>query len=131
VQYLFIEEILFALTITIVKISILCFYRTNFPVPKFGLLTWTVGVVCIVWLLISLFITIFHRNPIQGAWDVSLRATGVAKCLSMAAALFGLGIANVVNDILILALPISMVQQPQMKTSKKITIIAIFLMGGL
>jgi hypothetical protein len=130
-QYLFIGEILFAVTITIVKISILCFYRTIFSVPKFGLLTWTVGVVCLVWLLISLFITIFHCNPIQGAWDVSLRATGVAKCLSMAAALFGLGIANVVNDILILALPIYMVQQLQMKTPKKISIIAIFLMGGL
>jgi hypothetical protein len=49
----------------------------------------------------------------------------------MAAALFGLGIANVVNDILILALPIYMVQQLQMKTSKKISLVAIFLMGGL
>ncbi len=130
-QDLYIGGIIFVVTITVVKISVLCFYRTIFAVPKFRKLTWVVGVVCIIWLLVALPIIIFQCNPVQAAWRLELYASGVAKCKSMPPALFGLEIANVVVDIVILCLPIYMIQRLQMTAAKKRSVVAIFLVGGL
>ena len=130
-QNLYIGGIIFVITITVVKISILCFYRTIFAVPRFRKLTWVAGVVCVIWLLVGLPIIIFQCSPIQAAWRWELHATGVAKCNSMPPALFGLEIANVVVDIMILCLPIYMIQRLQMTAAKKRSVVAIFLVGGL
>ncbi|ERF71789.1 hypothetical protein EPUS_01704 [Endocarpon pusillum Z07020] len=129
-KYLYIGGIIFVITITVVKISILCFYRTIFAISRFRKLTWVVGVVCIIWLLVGLPIIIFQCSPIQAAWRFELHATGEAKCNSMPPAFFGLEIANVVVDIMILCLPIYMIRRLQMTAAKKRSVIAIFLVGG-
>ena len=131
-QNLYVEEIVFVTTITLIKLSILSFYTHIFTVKRFRQCAWALGGVCIVWYLIMLFIVIFQCSPVDAAWRYELQLTpGASKCLQIGRVIFGLEISNVIIDVSILVLPIFMVQRLQMKTSRKISISSIFLLGGL
>ena len=132
VQSLYAQEALFVTTITVVKLSILCFYRHIFSTPKFRQIISGVGAVCMVWWILSFFMVIFQCTPIDAAWKLHLRGTpGAATCIDAGKLLQGCEIANVVIDLAILSLPIYMVRSLQMKATKKASVIAIFLLGGL
>ncbi|KAI9742338.1 MAG: hypothetical protein M1818_003871 [Claussenomyces sp. TS43310] len=97
---------------------------------SFLLVNWIVFGTCIIWGIITTFLLIFQCNPIRGMWVYELQATGKATCMSSSELIFGFEISNVVIDVLILSLPIYMIQRLQLRTAKKVSIIAIFVMGG-
>jgi hypothetical protein len=130
-QYLYVEEMLFVLGITLVKLSILSFYRHIFSVRGFVRLTWILFATCIVWAVITMFIVIFQCNPVRAFWTYELLIEGKATCINSERIIFGFEISNVVIDVFILSLPVYMVQRLQLKTAKKLSIIGIFLLGAL
>ncbi|KAK1140309.1 hypothetical protein N8T08_010512 [Aspergillus melleus] len=128
-KYLFVQEHLFVFCITLIKLSILLFYRSVFSIRSFLRLTWAAVALSIIWYIVVTFLLIFQCNPIHAAWDMTLKMS-TAKCMSPGRLVFGIEIGNMVVDILILLLPVYMVQQLQMKTAKKASVIGIFLLGG-
>ncbi|APA11193.1 hypothetical protein SS1G_11403 [Sclerotinia sclerotiorum 1980 UF-70] len=130
-RILYIEEIIFVITITVVKLSILTFYRHIFTTRKFKFLTWTLCGICIVWAIVCIFVVIFQCKPIHAFWKFELQLTpGAAKCMPSGQVILGFEVSNLLIDFLILSLPVYMVQKLQLKTSRKISIIGIFLLGS-
>ena len=132
IQYLYVEEILFVIAITLIKFSILVLYTHIFNVRRFRQCTWIIGSICGLWCLFGIFFLVFQCRPIRAAWHFELQQTpGASNCFSIAKIIFGFEISNVLIDVSILILPVYMGLQLQMKLAKKISIICIFLLGGL
>ncbi|PLB48663.1 hypothetical protein P170DRAFT_356740 [Aspergillus steynii IBT 23096] len=122
----FANEISYTLLVPSIKISILLLYRRIFPVRKFQIASWIVtGLVC-SWCLAVFLTVLVQCRPISLNWDKSQEGT----CLDAKQFFFGNAISNLLIDVVILTMPIPMVLQLQLRTSQKLTILGIFLLGG-
>ncbi|KAB8262999.1 hypothetical protein BDV32DRAFT_136089 [Aspergillus pseudonomiae] len=122
----FANEISYTLLVPSIKISILLLYRRIFAVRKFRIASLITGGLVMSWCL-AVFITVFLQcRPIALNWDKTLEGT----CIDPKKFFFGNAISNLLIDVVILALPIPMVLQLQLRLSQKLTILSIFLLGG-
>ena len=72
--------------------------------------------------------TVFHCYPIQGYWDKTIGA----KCTINDQKYFGGSVTtHLVMDIIILAIPVPYIHKLQMSIYQKISILGMFLCGGL
>ncbi|KZN93790.1 hypothetical protein EN45_039760 [Penicillium chrysogenum] len=123
----FANEISYTLLVPTIKVSILLLYRRIFSVPKFQLASLLAGGLVLAWCL-AVFITVLVQcRPISFNWNKNQSGT----CISAKSFFFGNAISNLLIDVIILALPIPMVLQLQLRLSQKLTILGIFLLGGL
>ncbi|KAF7587689.1 hypothetical protein BBP40_006875 [Aspergillus hancockii] len=122
----FANEISYTLLIPSIKISILLLYRRIFTVPKFRVLSLATGGLVLSWCL-AVFITVLLQcRPVSLNWNKAQPGT----CIDAKQFFFGNAISNLLIDVIILALPIPMVLQLQLRLSQKLTILGIFLLGG-
>ena len=128
---LYVIEPLFVNCIGFVELSILRFYSHVFSTPRFRRLIYCVFALALIQELVAIVATLLQCLPVQGYWLIEMQLSGVAKCLNIIFHAFGFGIANLVADVIILALPVSIVQRLQLRRGRKISIGAIFLLGGL
>ncbi|KAL9024379.1 MAG: hypothetical protein Q9196_006560 [Gyalolechia fulgens] len=98
----------YGVAVTLIKLSILLFYRRIFSTSQFRLRTNIVGALVIAWLFI---------NNLASAFQCRL--------------IIGFQAGNLTLDIVILSLPVYAVSQLQMSRSKRISVLAIFLLGAL
>lgn len=117
----------YGVAITLIKISVLLFYRRIFATPQFRLRTNIVGALVLAWLLINNLLTALQCRPIKKAWS----PLTPGHCIEPLSLILGLQAGNVALDITILALPIFAVSKLQMSLAKKISVLGIFLLGGL
>lgn len=122
-------EILFPLTITPIKISILCFYGRIFSTPNFRRAIRCMSAVCILWLITGFWVTLFQCRPARAVYDLKLAAG--AHCVAYGQFVFIYTLLNALIDACILALPVFMVRKLQLPTRRKLQVISIFLTGGL
>lgn len=79
----------------------------------------------------GVLVLIFQCNPIAAAWDFSLVALPTTKCLN---ALLFYRIAagfNFVSDVFIFFLPMPTLYKLQLPLKQRLSIMAIFALGGL
>lgn len=103
------------------------FYSTRriFPTSQFYLWTNIVGFFVIAWLLGQNLGAGFQCSPVQKAWELEIPR----HCLDILKFDICFQAANIVLDIVILALPMSAIYQLQMSRVKKISVAAVFLLG--
>ncbi|KAI9694169.1 MAG: hypothetical protein M1822_003440 [Bathelium mastoideum] len=114
--------------LTLIKISVLLFYVRIFDTRQFRLRVYIVGALVIAWFFANMFTAIFQCNPIKKAWLATLP---YGHCINPLTYIEGAHGANIVLDVIILALPVSGVWRLQMSMSRKIGVAGIFLLGGL
>lgn len=130
-QHLYAAEIIFALTITVVKLSVLSFYRSIFATPSFRRATTVVAILCLLWFLAIQFATIFQCQPIKAAWDEVPVVEDKGHCIPAGSYIFGYELTSVFIDLCILCLPIYMVKRLQLPIRRKVSVCAVFLTGSL
>ena len=108
-----------------IKLSILFLYRRIFPTPWFQWAVLVVGLWVVAWGFTNFFGDIFQCFPIEKLWNPSVQG----HCISYGKLSFSMGIVNIVNDFVILILPMPLVWRLQLKRNKKILITVTF-MGG-
>lgn len=125
----FILQILFGAIITAVKLSILFFYHSIFFINNnFTRILWISGVACVAWLLATTMAFVFQCKPVEAFWS---RLAVPDQCVSFTKVLLGYEMTNLILDILILCLPVAMVKGLHLARARKISVAAIFLLGGL
>lgn len=112
---------------TLIKISILLFYRRIFVTQQFRMWTNIVGAFVIIWLLVNNFTAAFQCTPIEKAWLVLMPG----HCFNPISYITGVHTTNLILDFVILALPISATWRLQMSLGKKISVAGIFLLGAM
>ncbi|KAL9602216.1 MAG: hypothetical protein Q9219_001940 [cf. Caloplaca sp. 3 TL-2023] len=123
-------QIVYAFTLTAIRLSILLFYRRLFPAES-TTARWRVFLYICAFLVFGFFFAglgavIFMCTPISYFWT----RAGNGHCINVQALLYFTATLTIVADISILLLPIPIVWNLQMEKSKRIGVIGIFLLGG-
>ena len=127
VQTFYVSYQLYGVAITSIKISILLFYRRIFSTSHFRRILNVIGILVLVWLAAGNLLFAFQCSPIRKAWE---RETP-GHCIDSLRAVQVVQAFNVALDAVILALPVSGVLHLQISTSRKISVLGVFLLGGL
>ena len=132
IEYSF--EILWAVSLCAIKISILLFYRRLFPrantSTKWCICYWALLALTVALCLISVFASAFQCTPYDYPWTFG-NPNLKWHCIDFTALARFTSSGNVVTDVLILCLPIPIVWNLQLKRSKKFGLMGLFLLGGL
>ncbi|XDG03991.1 hypothetical protein ABKA04_003606 [Annulohypoxylon sp. FPYF3050] len=125
----FIAEILFGTSLTSIKLSILLFYDTLFSINDKTLrVTRATAALCIIWYLIVTFIIVFQCEPVSAYWET---IDSPMYCRNSPTVLLGYEISNLLLDVTILCIPVSIIPRLHLSTVKKVTVLGIFLLGAL
>ena len=109
---------IYALTITLVKISILTLYRRVFVTPAFKTKALFVGIVCLIWFNIAFFLNLFQCHHFKDAFD--FRHFENSSYIDMKGALWGFAVANLGLDLVVLYLSIPVICKLPLPTRKKV-----------
>lgn len=128
-KIMFAYVLIYVVTVPLIKLSILLFYRRIFG------MTWSIGF-CI-FLTAGYFIScniafLTCCRPVSFYWTQYADPSSGGKCVfDLYPFYIGNAAANVTTDVLILLVPIPLTWRLQMRKSQKILIIGIFLLGSL
>ena len=142
-QCLLVSSMLLQVSLAVVKISILLFYKRIFPTPKFQLAVW-VGIAAVgCWGIIFFFVSmpfeiwrkrtwtssqlvLLEGNPIDTSWT----GNGVFRFNVTSFGLAQVG-TSIALDILVLVFPLPILYGLHMRTHRKVAIGLIFWLGAL
>jgi len=124
-----VAEAFYTLTLPLIKISILLFYRGIFLGRRFEIMTYIIGAFVLAWFAAGFFLGMFGCHPIRANWDVNLDP--ITNCVNQRAEYIGTSIPNILADFAILCLPVYPVWHLQMSRRSKSAVFGMFLLGGL
>ncbi|TDZ53488.1 hypothetical protein CTRI78_v006914 [Colletotrichum trifolii] len=130
----FAEPFIYAAAVTSTKISILLLYRRLFD-AKTGLsrlytaLFWTATFLTTIYPFVQWVGTALSCSPVSYFWNQYLGARG--SCINGGLFFFTSGIVNMLDDIVILLVPVPRIWELQMNKRTKFSIFGIMLLGGL
>ncbi|KAJ5113709.1 hypothetical protein N7456_002243 [Penicillium angulare] len=126
---IYVCELTFIATLTVVKLSILAFYHSIFSISTtFKLCVKLAFVLSLMWGIIGVFVEAFQCKPVSALWN----DMGSAEyCLAAGRIWLGLEITNLFGDVAILAMPLFMIKQLNLPRNRKYSLGGIFLLGSL
>lgn len=113
--------------LTLIKLSVLLFYRRIFSSPAFRIPVWVVGSLVTAWGTSFFFANLFQCTPISGIWELTAQRSCV-NSKHLVNAYQGL---NLMTDVMILTMPWPMIWGLQLQTRRKAQVGGIFLLGAL
>jgi hypothetical protein len=134
---LFLFENFYGPAIAMVKFSILLYYKRIFTenTARMPAIIWFqralyfLGAVTVMWLIIFQSLFIFACRPIHFFWNHQ-PATGYCP-VNVDKVFYIQAIPNIATDLILLALPIPLIWNLHLPNVQKISLIGIFLLGGL
>ena len=118
---------LYALAITVAKISILLFYRRIFnTIVTFRYAIYIIGGFCLLWFLVVMLVSALQCQPVSYAWDKSLVG---GTCIDLRAMYYGFTISNMVLDVIINVMPVRLIWKLHLSIKKRILLTFIMLFG--
>ena len=125
-KILFATEIVYDTSITLIRLSVILFYQRIFGRQRhFRFALWITGAILVAWYIAITVTAIFQCSPIQKQWDYALPG----YCHSLYGTFIGITVATLFVDVILLLLPMPMLWKLQIKTTKKIALIANFLIA--
>lgn len=119
-------ECVYLVSVALLKLSLLALYFRIFPTREFKLATYILSGLIILWCIALNCVAIFQCNPVKKSWLPTTPGT----CIDLKAAFIGNAIPNIITDVVILLLPVRQIWKLQMRPAQRISLIAMFLLGG-
>lgn len=119
--------LIYAVTVTPIKISILCFYHRIFAVASFRRVNYAVGIFCLVWLVVGIIADCLYCVPLRAYWDTSVDG----HCYNFNTYFLAMEIIDLLQDVIIIALPLKTIATLQLSVQKKVGLLGVFLCGTL
>ncbi|KAL8739217.1 MAG: hypothetical protein Q9181_000108 [Wetmoreana brouardii] len=121
-------EVIWTLTVPVIKTSLLLLYNRIFPIRPVLLATYAVGFFVITWLLWAGISTIAQCVPVAYFWNRSIPG---GHCINSNVFYIAAGAVNVFTSFAIIAIPIPIIWRlQQITTAQKLGFIFIFCLGG-
>lgn len=124
----FAVQTFYPLLLGLIKISVVLFYRPIFPAAWFRLGTTLLMVFTALTALCTALLGIFTCRPVVAYWDWDAKPS---TCLNISVLHIVGAVLGVVQDVLIIALPIWEVRKLQMRRRKKVMVCVSFALGSL
>ncbi|KAF2497887.1 hypothetical protein BU16DRAFT_559613 [Lophium mytilinum] len=119
-------QILWATSLMFTKTSILFFYTRIFTVPAFRLAARIIGVVVVLWALSVIICGFLLCRPFAFNWDQTIPN---GHCGNQILSYELTGAFNICTDVIVLALPLPLIWNLQMKRANKIGLLGVFTVG--
>nr|XP_036583947.1 uncharacterized protein CTRU02_06078 [Colletotrichum truncatum]KAF6793206.1 integral membrane protein [Colletotrichum truncatum] len=126
-QLYYAVQMLYIIVLILAKVSIVALYHRVFPDRKFQLINKLVFAFLTGHGLVFVFVIMFECTPINSIWDRTLQR----KCINVNAVAMASAILSIVEDIVILAMPIQQLSKLQLGIKKKIAVCFMFSLGSL
>ncbi|KAK4188164.1 integral membrane [Podospora australis] len=124
--YLYASEFcLFALVATI-KFSILAMYVRIFPTPTMRKGAYILAAITGIWWIATLFVVAFQCSPVRKVYSPYMEE---GTCLNKSKFFLGNAVPHLVEDLLIMALPVMEVWRLQVPRRQKAAIGGVFMLG--
>ncbi|PLB48689.1 hypothetical protein P170DRAFT_358216 [Aspergillus steynii IBT 23096] len=117
----------YILSVTLMKLSILCLYRRIFAVPTFCKKINFAMAICLLWFVASLTASLLNCCPIQYFWD----KTVVGSCINFPVFFLATQLADSIIDLAVIGLPIPTILRLQLSMRKRLALVALFLLSAL
>lgn len=121
-------QLLFASSITAVKLSILCFYRRIFASRQVLTVLIVTGIVLIAWFLALFLSLIFACRPLAYIWD---RMIPNGHCINLNTTSYAITGASLLLDLIIFVIPIPPLWKLHTTMTQRLNLIGLFLVGAL
>lgn len=121
----FIGQVLYAIILGCVKISISLNFQRIFFTRSFRLAANCVIAFTLLWMLQTIFTGVFICHPVQVNWNPAVRG----NCGNQTLAFTFVSVVDMITDLCLLALPIRPLLALRMRTSQKIALGSIFTGG--
>jgi len=112
------------MSIGLVKLSVVCFYKRIFITPRFHLIANIVMVFDILWLVAAFLTQLFSAWPISQWWTF-----GGHRDMNYGAFITAFAAMDIFLDIVTLCLPIPAIRKLQMSRTRKFQLMGIFWLG--
>lgn len=122
------DEMIYVTSLSLTKISILCFYLKVFPGQTFRYVVYALIFANACYIITFDFLLAFQCNPIAGAW-LSWDGEFQAKCISINILGWTAAAINILLDLAVIALPLPELFRLSMSLRKKVQIIMMFAVG--
>ncbi|KAF1844244.1 uncharacterized protein K460DRAFT_317563 [Cucurbitaria berberidis CBS 394.84] len=127
-------ELNYMISTTLIKISILCFYRriTGGLTNTFVYWVWGSIIFCVIYGIMFTFLIAFICSPITGffhLYDVPWRLTHELTCYNEGAVIVACAAISTVQDLVICMLPIFLIWNLRIQRRQKVALCGIFGMG--
>ncbi|KAF2232749.1 hypothetical protein EV356DRAFT_568444 [Viridothelium virens] len=129
-KFIFALQFVYITSVTLIKLSILLFYRRIFPTPRFKV---TVSIVCgfvLAWFVTFSFATLFQTIPISNNWASHGSSNAHGRTIRLDDMYTANSALEITLDIVTLCLPLFVVWRLQMCPSQKLVVSGIFLLGA-
>jgi hypothetical protein len=133
-QVVYGEPFIYGLAVTVTKISILLFYHRLFYSKQdtkgfFFYLYWTAFALTVIYPVVIWVTMAVACHPVSYWWTQWVGAAGY--CINMKLFFLFLGIVNLMNDVVILIIPIPRIARLPLSRKSKSSVIGIMLLGSL
>lgn len=126
-KVLYAFEVIWTLTIPIIKLSLLLLFNRIFPVKPVRIATYVVGFFVVTWLLWAGIATIAQCVPVEYFWDRTISG----HCINNNAFYISAGAVNVFTDFAIIAIPVPIIWRLQkLSLGQKLGFVFVFTLGG-
>ncbi|XPS77123.1 hypothetical protein M3J09_009157 [Ascochyta lentis] len=125
-KYFYVCWNLYVITLGLVKVSLIAFYLQVFRDRRFRISCYVVLGYIVLSTLIIQFLTVFACTPIQSFWDRDIKG----KCLDVGAIGFANSANAILQDSIILILPMPSLSKLQMKSWRKVAVAFMFAVGA-
>ncbi|KAK4239176.1 hypothetical protein C8A03DRAFT_14397, partial [Achaetomium macrosporum] len=131
-QLLWVDGMLYILTITGAKLSILSFYLRLFSRPRVRACIWAAITFVGVLNIILFAVHIFQCTPIEANWQTWREGyNGPYHCIDQHGFIIAAGWLNILQEVIIIILPIPALMQLDLSRRSKLSAIVLFNMGVL
>jgi hypothetical protein len=110
-----------------IKVSLVLFYIEIFRTSQFLRLSYIFLAYMILNSLIILFIVLFACKPVNSFWDRDIKG----ECVDMQAMAYAVSASALLQDFILLILPIAFIRNLQMKRGRKVAVGFMFCIGTL
>lgn len=114
-----------AVSLTIIKLSILAFYHKVFAVAWFRKLVWAVAGLSVAWGLLTLIGFLNLCTPPHRLWDPMVDGT----CIDIVKFSYGFTVIAMVVDFIIVVLPAPLVFKLKTSLGRRLALVAVFSLG--
>lgn len=125
-------EVIYTVTLGLIKISICFFYLRIFPNKDFRRIVWGTQAFNAVLVITFVIVDLAQCQPLDWFWNrLRQETTETGSCIDVNAMAWAHAIINIVLDLWMLALPASQILGLQMALGKKLQVMSMFALGAL
>jgi hypothetical protein len=124
---LYVSRLLYIAVQVLTKVSIVLFFRRVFERAWIRKASNILIVLLVLHGLIFLFLMAFQCLPVEAEWDPGMPK----KCLNTTAIIFAGGISAIIEDVVIVLLPLPLLYKLQMTWKKRFAVVVMLSLGSL